>query len=301
VRTKIYRWGVALAAAALAGCATSSAPSGPRPPIARAAALEARASAFESFMRRAGAIDPGFAGPAEVASALQVGAAHDPQQLQAGMIAYAALAALQEPRFVEGVRRTARGDLARRIAANPELALALPGADAAAARAAGALARRGEALSSEGRKVKQAAYTLQKQAWSKQKAPNASARLARVKAISQAGYRPESGDPAHLRRAVAEGGRRSGAASPVVVRGVALAALSVLGEDSRGRAMLSEPKSGLCLRIAKLNLYQCLASAGPYYEDVYCLGTHAMLEPAACVSDAAKPPKAGMQRASYRR
>ncbi|HEY8616467.1 hypothetical protein [Phenylobacterium sp.] len=311
--SNIGHWGLALATAAgcaaiLAGCASGggrvSAKAPERAPSGAARAdrgLEGRASAFESFMRKAGAIDAGFSGPADVAAALQVGAGYDPQELQAGMVAYAAVAALQEPRFVDGVRRASRGDLARRIAADPAAALALPGAEAAAARAGGALARQGDALATDGRKVKQAAYSVQKHGWSKQKVVNAPARLARVKAISATGYRPAAGDQAQLYRAVADSGRRSGAPSPVIQRGVALAALSVLGEEGRGKALMSEARSGMCLKMAKLNLYQCLASAGPHYEDVYCLGVHAMLEPASCVTDAVKGPKAGVQKANWGR
>jgi hypothetical protein len=44
--------------------------------------------------------------------------------------------------------------------------------------------------------------------------------------------------------------------------------------------------------MAKLNLYQCLASAGPQYEDIYCLGQHAMIDPGQCVADAAHAPAA---------
>jgi hypothetical protein len=74
-----------------------------------------------------------------------------------------------------------------------------------------------------------------------------------------------------------------------VARGVALAALSVMGETGRGRSLMSEPKTSLCLRMAKLNLYQCLASSGPHYEDIFCLGQHAMIDPGQCVVDATKP------------
>jgi hypothetical protein len=127
--------------------------------------------------------------------------------------------------------------------------------------------------------------------------------LARVKRLSAAGYHPEPGDAAHLRQAVADGGRRGGASSPVVARGVALAALSVLGEPERGRALMSEPRSASCLRLAKLNLYQCLASAGPQYEDIFCLGAHAMIEPGQCVADAARAPtgRTPITRASWTR
>jgi hypothetical protein len=90
----------------------------------------------------------------------------------------------------------------------------------------------------------------------------------------------------------------------VVARGVALAALSVLGENGKARSLMTEPRSGFCLRLAKLNLYQCLASAGPHYEDVYCLGQHAMIDPGQCVVDATRPPatrRLAVNQASYRR
>ena len=82
-----------------------------------------------------------------------------------------------------------------------------------------------------------------------------------------------------------------------MARGVALAALSLLGQDGAGRSLMSETKSGQCLRIAKLNYHQCLAAAGTHYEDIYCLGVHAMTDPGRCVVDATRPAKT-MRRAS---
>lgn len=288
------RFKAALAASllVLAGCASSSPVRGPAPgPAAKAdRQLETQASAFESFMRRARAIDASFAGPAEVREGLAIGSAYEPKQFEAGMVAYAALAALQEPKFVAAVRKAGRDrGLAARIAARPELAAALPGADAGAARASAALHRQGEALAASGRRVKKASYDIQRQAWSKVFVPDARARLTRVKQISGAGYRPAKEDQAQLYAAVAEGGRRGGAGSPVINRALAVAALNVLGEPGRARSLMSEPRTGMCVRLAKLNLYQCLASAGPHYEDVYCLAQHAMLEPAGCATDAVRP------------
>jgi hypothetical protein len=297
--------GLALVAL-LGGCATET--QRPRQsasvPAAAPAArnVEAEAMAFESFMRKGRDIDPGFANASQVSTALQAGAAHEPRQLESGMVAYAAMAALQEPAFVEGVRRQGRSaDVARRLSADPSFVLQLPGANAAAGRASAALLRQGEALSSNGKRVKRAAYTVQHQAWSKTKVAAPARRLAEVKRISATGYRPESGDAARLRSAVAETGRRGGGASPVVTRGVALAALSVLGEADRGRALMRDPVSATCLRMAKLNLYQCLASSGPQYEDIYCLGQHAMIDPGQCVADAVAEPRPRIAKASYRR
>ncbi len=264
----------------------------PERPIVADHALAAQASAFEGFIRRAKGIDPAFSASGDVAQALQTAAGHDPQQLEAGMIAYAAMAALQEPRFVSAVRAERdHADLARRLSADPRAALALTGADAAGARASGALFAQGSALSGEGEKVKRVSYSIQHQAWSKAPATDHAGELARVKRISATGYAIGREDSAGLQSALAQGGHRPGAASPAVMRGVALAALSVLGEEARGRSLMSEPKTGSCLHMAKLNLYQCLASAGPRYEDIYCLGQHAMIDPGQCLVDATKAPR----------
>jgi hypothetical protein len=71
---------------------------------------------------------------------------------------------------------------------------------------------------------------------------------------------------------------------------------------------MTEPRTGSCLHMAKLNLYQCLASAGPHYEDIFCLGQHAMIDPGQCVVDATKasaprqasPRQVALARTSYR-
>lgn len=304
MQSKYVRGAGAIAALALiGGCATSE--RAPPPSAAAHAdagasrALAAQASAFESFVRKATSVDGSFSGPGEVSRALAAGASHDPQQLQAGMVAYAAMAALQEPRFVAAVRAQ-RGDLARRLAANPQLALELPGGDAAAARAAGALYAEGQALEGSGQQVKRASYSVQRQAWSKADA-GGRPRLERVKRISQAGYQPARDDSARLMASLSQGGRRGGTASPLVARGVALAALTAMGQEGAGKSLMSDPKTSSCLRIAKLNYYQCLSAAGPHYEDIYCLGAHAMIEPGQCVVEATKPARSPVMKASYRR
>jgi hypothetical protein len=308
-------WAGAACALLLAGCAGEAQRPAPRALAGRAPAplaepagdrgLAAEASAFESFMRHARGIDAAFSGPADVAQALQTGASHEPHQLEAGMVAYAALAALQEPHFVAALRaQRDRSELARRLAADPQAALALPGGEAAAALANGALYAQGAALFADGQRVKRAAYTVQHQPWARAKVPDAPGRLSRVKHASAAGYQPNREDPAELRAALAQPVRRGGPASAAVTHGVALAALSVLGQEAQGRSLLSEPAAGSCLRLAKLNLYQCLASAGPHYEDIFCLGQHAMMDPGQCAVEAAHPPavrQVAMSRANYRR
>ncbi|MEW5686283.1 MAG: hypothetical protein AB1942_15310 [Pseudomonadota bacterium] len=282
-------------AISLAGCATSSSP-----PPKRADAggrggahavvdvgLASQAGAFEAYTRKAAGIDATFANPAEIGARLRTAAGYEPRQLEASMIAYAALAAMQEPRFVQAVRGGGR-DLGRRLVADPDSALALTGGPAAAARASAALASRGEALAGAGARVKKTSYSIQHQAWSRARVPNAPQRLAAVK--QAASYRADPADRARLTAAIAEGGRRGGT-SPVVSRGLAVAALTLLGQDSAARNLMSDRRAGQCLRSAKLNYHQCLAASGTHYEDIYCLGVHAMTDPGQCVVEATKQPR----------
>jgi hypothetical protein len=76
--------------------------------------------------------------------------------------------------------------------------------------------------------------------------------------------------------------------APVVQRGLAVAALASMGvagdpDDAAVETLLNEPEDGACLNMSKLNLYQCLAVAGPWYEDIFCLGEHALGETAQCI------------------
>jgi hypothetical protein len=254
-------------------------------------------------MRRAAGIRSDFRDGAAVGEALMEGASYEPKQLQEGEIAYAALAALQNPTFVDAVRRMdedQQAALAEHLAANPAAALALPGAEQAAALAAGALQDDGAQVLAAGRAVKQAAYDVQHQAWSKGPIADKAGRLARTKALSNTRYTPGPSDTLQLVNAAVslrDGERRAAVAtpSPVVQRGLALAAMAAMGrageENTQAVApLLAEPQSAFCLKMAKLNLFQCLAVAGPHYEDVFCLGQHALLDTAKCVSDSAAPP-----------
>ena len=76
--------------------------------------------------------------------------------------------------------------------------------------------------------------------------------------------------------------------TPVIARSLTLAALAVLGQAGEENAdriapLLLEASGSQCLKMARLNLYQCLSAAGPNYENVFCLGQHAMMETARCV------------------
>ena len=82
---------------------------------------------------------------------------------------------------------------------------------------------------------------------------------------------------------------------PVIVRGLAVAALAALGEAGDENLislapLMSDAPTATCLHTAKLNLYQCLAVARPNYEDIFCLGQHALMDTGQCVMIAAGAP-----------
>ena len=273
------------------------------PGVSLARDVVAAASAFETYTRGAGTISASFESGGSVADALAKGAAYQPQQLDAGMIAYGAIAALQEQAFIDGVRQAARETpadaLIQRLETNPDSVLEIDGVGAAASRAQAALLKRGAPLGVTGRAVKQAAYDVQRQGWSKGLIADSAGRLAKVKAMSATFFTPGDEDAGRLiqaatapRESGAGGGEGGAAFTPVTVRAAALAALAVLGaagDDDIAKldVVMHDERSGFCMKMAKLNLYQCLAVAGPHYEDVFCLGQHALIDTAQCVNNAA--------------
>ncbi len=263
--------------------------------------LVASASAFETYTRTAAAIDAGFTSPRDVAGAVQVAASHDPRQLEAGMIAYAAMVALQDPTFVSSVQRLTpdprqRQALVLRLAEDPNLALELPGAESAAARARSALLHQIEPLLATGRRVKQAAYDVQRKEWSRNRVVDPQERLAMVKQLSVQPFSPSETDATRLFQAVSAQADTRAAAAPsaVVVKGLALAALALAGRagddhDPLLETIMSDERSHSCMHLAKLNLFQCMAVAVPHYEDLFCISEHAMLEAGRCMASAAGP------------
>lgn len=267
--------------------------------------LEA-AGAYRLYMRQAAAVSASFADGASIADALKLGAAYEPRQLTRGAVAYAAVAALHEPAFVQSVR-TVGADPARRasliteLTAAPHLVAGLPGAEAAAGRAVAALGGEGERVRAAGLRVKQAAYDVQRQSWAKGEVSARVERLAAVKTLSAQPLSAPATDLVELQLASLGVGRLefpagAPAASqrPVVTRGLVLAALAVLGEADAARAepLMDDAACGSCLRMSKLNLFQCLAVAKPWYEDVFCLGQHILIDTGDCIqaAAAAKPP-----------
>jgi hypothetical protein len=298
----------ALAAATmLASCAQSPSPAAPPPPpptVGLSMKLIEQASAYRAYVTRAAAISPQFTSGQQVADSLRSGEAYQPDQLLRGAIVYGAIAALQDPSFVAGVRKYAndpaqRQQIAYEIMKNPSYVTGIDGAASAAGLVTGALAEDGRKLVDEGRQVKQAAYDVQKASWSKSEVAGRDARLSLAKQLSATPSLAEVADTMHLQQASVGAGNLGltpmAAAtpySPVVTRSLAVAALGALGyaDDDHVQTVLGlmdDPTSSKCLNMSKLNLYQCLAVAKPHYEDVFCLGTHAMEETGACLMKSA--------------
>jgi hypothetical protein len=223
-------------------------------------------------------------------------------------MAYAAVIALQDRSFVDGVRiyvkdREQRRQIAYEILKDPAYVLGIQGAQSAAGLVVAALGGDAQSLYDEGKAVKQAAYEIQKQPWSKAEVAERDVRLASTKSVSSAAMVGDVAETTRLQQASVGVAPISVTPStagppytPTVVRGLAIAALAALGEAGDANldqilALMSEPNVGRCMSMAKLNLYQCLAVARPHYEDVFCLGQHAMMDTGRCMIRASGVPE----------
>ena len=280
----------------------------PPPPVALSTRVIELASSYRAMMGALGEITPAFTDGPSVANAVRIGSSYEPDQLQQGAVAYAAIAALQEPNFVASVREYAadqntRVTLAQRLLSDPYGASTLPNADSAAGLAIAALDAMGAKVTVSGKAVKQSAYDVQRQAWSKANVADAEMRLANAKTLSATPQQASLDDVAQLRQASVGAAAMSLAGDPVnapysdtVARGLALAALAALGhagdenDATLSGVLKTQDDTGFCLNMAKLNLYQCLAVSKPHYEDIFCLGQHAMIDTGQCVSKAAASP-----------
>jgi hypothetical protein len=294
---------VALASAAvLASCAKPPPPAPPAPPpsVSLSSKLIDKASAYRTYVTKAASISPGFANGEQVSENVRTAASYQPGQLLQGAIAYGAIAALQDPAYVAGVRKyvtdpAQRQQVAYAIFKDPAYVLSFDGASSAAGLVVAAIGADARKLLDDGRVVKQAAYDVQKQAWSKNEVVGRDARLSQAKQLSATPGLGETAETARLQQASVGAsplGVTATAAqppySPLVVRSLAVAALGALGyaddgHDDSVTAVMAEPTTAGCLNLSKLNVYQCLAVSKPYYEDVFCLGEHEMEETGACL------------------
>ena len=277
-------------------------PPPPMSPVGLSSRLLADAAAYHAYIQRVTTISPQFTSGVSVAQALRTGAAYQPAALLRGAIAYAAIAALQDPTFVAQVRAPgadadARRLMVNRIIADPAYVFAFRGSEVAAGLAKDALGGAGLRLYAAGKAVKQSAYDVQRQAWSKESIVDRPGRLAAVKALGESGLALAADEAIALERAAA-GLAPAGFSSPqparppytpLITHAVQLAAIAALGEandDAYNRLtyLTDEVNTKLCLQTAKLALNECLAVAGPHYEDIFCLGQHVMLDTGACLA-----------------
>lgn len=197
-----------------------------------------------------------------------------------------------------GVEPAARETFAARLVDQPQSVLEAGAARQAADRVAAVLGRMGGRLMSAGAAVEQAADDVQSQAWSKDAIVGVHDSLARIKAQSALRVSLLPTDADRLIRSLAafrnqdgQSGIEVSQTSSAVTRGMALAALAILGmagEDQaeRVQTLLTDPLDLHCLPMAKRTLIECLAVAGPQYENLFCLGRHAMKDTGRCVLSA---------------
>lgn len=294
----------------LASCAQPPAapPPPPAPPVSMAPKLVEQAAAYRYYMDRAAAISPAFVDGQMVQDGLRVAAAYEPKQFLQGAMAYGAIVALQDQAFMTGVKQYAsdparRQQVAYEIMKDPAYVVGIPGAQSAAGLVIAAIGSDGAKFYEAGKTVKQAAYDVQKQSWSK---ADVQARDARLQQAKMLGSTPVVGDvdeTARLQQAITgaqplgiTGASATPPFTPMVIRSLAIAALSGLGAATDANietlnAIMVEPNVNSCANMSKLNLYQCLAVSRPHYEDVFCLGQHAMMDTARCVIKASGQPE----------
>lgn len=311
-RTRVVLTTAAVALAALVTACSSPPPPPPPvvqappppPPITLSASVVERASAFRGYMARAGALSSTFQNGEQIQASLKVGASYEAKSFMSGAVAYAAVLALQDPTFVASVREVAadpaqRQAMINNIFSNPSYGAVFKGSDSAAGMIIDTIGGDGLKVYMAGKAVKQAAYDVQKSSWSKSFVVDRDGRLASAKSLSTTPAMAESADVAVLQQA-STGGQslgltpRTAAApyQPVVIRGLAVAALAALGAAGDENlaaidALSADPATGNCLNMAKLNLYQCLAVSKPHYEDIFCLGQHILMDTGACMVKAA--------------
>jgi len=305
---------------AAAGVLLSSSASDPRPrtppapppifptpvPISLATSIVRAAAGYEDYMAQAALISPGFRSGDDVSAALRLGESADPRALLRGEIAYGAIVALDDPTYVASVRVYASNDDARRQLANllesdPRYVLSIRGASSAAGLVIEALMNQGTRLRATGAAVTQAAYDIQHQDWSHATVPDREQRLAEAKSVDMSLSASTDVD-ANLSRAAQgfdpqplNGPPATSPIPPVVIHALAVAALAAIGEasaenDAQVEPLLTEPSAAGCNNLARMDLYQCLAVSKPYYEDVFCLGAHALADTGQCVMiDAGAP------------
>ena len=194
----------------LAGCATDAPPPPPPPPpapagppIALASEISDAAAVYKDYIEKVAVMKGQYADGAAIQAQLASAEAYEPNQLAHGVVAYAAIVAMQEPSFRSSLRTYAandatRADMKAHLIADPAYAAVIPGADAAARRVILALSSDGQSVYKAGAGVKQAAYDIQHDKWSREFVADRDGRLARAKSSAVTLASVQSDDSARL-------------------------------------------------------------------------------------------------------
>ena len=267
------------------------------------------AAGYHSYMRKSVSISPAFTDASSVTRAVDTARAYGPHALIRGAVAYGAVAALENQTFVKALREAGntpehRAQMVDYILANPAYLYQFAGADTAAGLAREALAPSALRLHATGRAVRQAAVAIQKQGWSKSEVADLKGRLAAAEAVADGDMPTDPDELADARKSVAgvsplpiSAAPLAPPYTPMVAHALQLAAIAALGEareDAYDRlsVLTKDDDASNCLAAAKRNFHQCLAVAKPNYEDIFCMGQHALFDTGVCLARAAgvEPP-----------
>ncbi|MEM8987867.1 MAG: hypothetical protein AAGC95_14215 [Pseudomonadota bacterium] len=244
-------------------------------------------------------------------------AAHDPDTLAQGWVAYVALVAADSPDFSKGLqkslRRTKRDKMIAKLSTDLNYAATLPGANKAVEAVLQTAASDAAYLTSLGKEFEEAAYALQKTQWGVKPVADRGSRFETAKSFAASRPKAEAPNMGELKgkgargvvapslasagvpwsaswaAAEAEGDvQLSGPrAEPMMQQVLTLAArysLDAAKPGDQALAVLVQNKKGArCVKWAKLHLDQCLAATRAPYEEAYCFGRHGLSDVSECV------------------
>lgn len=281
--------------------------------------LERQAASYIRFREDVAAIEAmPFNSPEVTREAHRRLAAHDPGQLSAGWVAYAALVVADQPDFAEALEKEIKkkpnrrkGDLGgvdglmSHAAQDPDYLRHLPGADKAVKAVLAMTVQDGARITELGESFKAQAYAMQKTSWGKQKISPSQKRIDEAANYSRTRGAPPAPHFAYdstngvLAPALAsaqeewsadwgEGaaqGKMTEKNAEVIVDRILILATRYSTDTLNPKiveAYAQNTKSERCLSMAKLTLNQCIAATRTPYEEAFCLGEHGLKDVATC-------------------
>ncbi|PQA85809.1 hypothetical protein CW354_19885 [Marinicaulis flavus] len=245
-------------------------------------------------------------------------AAHDPEKIASGWVAYAALVASDQPEFAKSLEKEIskkpnrrKGELGgvdglmSHAAQDPDYLRNLPGADKAVRAVLAMTVQDGARITELGEAFKTQAYAMQKTSWGKKKISPSQKRISEAATFGASRGAPPAPHFAYASNDgvlapslasaneewAADWGEGAGQgkmteknAEVIVDRILILAAR--YSTDSLNpkivKAYATNTKSERCLSMAKLTLDQCIAATRTPYEEAFCLGEHGLKDVATC-------------------